>query len=271
EKQVSIANKSVEVRKHVNVENSGLESLLTVSEAHGIHSPFSNKENMNDVGTTVGPTTADNTHGMSSYANVIGAPSRKALNFHTLFTLGGNEVDVVVLVKFVRAISDQFANATYGSSYARALIEVWAEVELKDNILVAMPKLVGEGFFTCIVQCLKNFDSDVVKNMKKPGQALRSVSVGLKGKPLKKVAYLDDHDSKDEVELVDNDMTCFMALERVSFDTNSLLEQLRDTYENADYDYDLYEDDTYEGQEIFDKIRSICDNLDITVQGRKKK
>ncbi|GKC37650.1 hypothetical protein Tco_1050034, partial [Tanacetum coccineum] len=43
------------------------------------------------------------------------------------------------------------------------------------------------------------------------------------------------------------------------------------TYENADYDYDPYDDDMYKGQEIPDKIQSICDHLDITVRGRKKK
>ncbi|GKA62889.1 retrovirus-related pol polyprotein from transposon TNT 1-94 [Tanacetum coccineum] len=63
------------------------------------------------------------------------------------------------------------------------LIEVRADVELKDNIMVAMPKLVGEGFYTCNVrveygwkssrcayckvfghvqdECPKNIDSDV--------------------------------------------------------------------------------------------------------------
>ncbi|GJW13092.1 reverse transcriptase domain-containing protein [Tanacetum coccineum] len=33
-----------------------------------------------------------------------------------------------------------------------ALIAVRADVELKDNIVMAMPKLVGEGFYTCIVR-----------------------------------------------------------------------------------------------------------------------
>ncbi|GKD81381.1 hypothetical protein Tco_1348220, partial [Tanacetum coccineum] len=36
EKQVSIADKSVEGRKHVNVVNAGLESFITVSKAHGM-------------------------------------------------------------------------------------------------------------------------------------------------------------------------------------------------------------------------------------------
>nr|GEY21070.1 hypothetical protein [Tanacetum cinerariifolium] len=97
------------------------------------------------------------------------------------------------------------------TSYARSLIEVRADAELKDNIVVAMPKLVREGFYTCNVrveyewkpprctcckvfghvqdECPKNKVSDVVKNIKKPSQTPRGVSVGLKVgfQPTKKV------------------------------------------------------------------------------------
>ncbi|GKD97355.1 hypothetical protein Tco_1381252 [Tanacetum coccineum] len=88
------------------------------------------------------------------------------------------------------------------SSYARALIEVRDDVELKDNIVVAMPKLVEEGFYTCNVhveyewkpprcicckvfghvqdECPKNKVSDVVKKMKKPSQTHKGVPVGPK-------------------------------------------------------------------------------------------
>ncbi|GJZ44184.1 hypothetical protein Tco_0591439, partial [Tanacetum coccineum] len=54
---------------------------------------------------------------------------------------------------------------------------------------------------------------------------------------------------------------------KVGYGTNSLLEQWKETYESADYDYDPYNDDMYEGQEIPDKIQSVCDNLDIKVRG----
>ncbi|GKF12043.1 exostosin-like protein [Tanacetum coccineum] len=37
------------------------------------------------------------------------------------------------------------------SSYARAMIEVRADVELKDTIMVDMPKIMGEGYYTCTV------------------------------------------------------------------------------------------------------------------------
>ncbi|GKF43189.1 hypothetical protein Tco_0129741 [Tanacetum coccineum] len=46
------------------------------------------------------------------------------------------------------------------------------------------------------------------------------------GKPLEKVDSSGDHDSEDE----------------------------KDTYENVDYDYDPYDDDMYEGQELPDKL-----------------
>ncbi|GKC10865.1 putative RNA-directed DNA polymerase, partial [Tanacetum coccineum] len=97
------------------------------------------------------------------------------------------------------------------SSYARAMIEVRADVELKGTIMVAMPKLTGEGFYTCNVcveyewkpprcacckvfghvldECPNNIDSDVVKNMKKPSQTPRGVLVDPKVgfKPVKQV------------------------------------------------------------------------------------
>ncbi|GJX27692.1 hypothetical protein Tco_0235771 [Tanacetum coccineum] len=54
------------------------------------------------------------------------------------------------------------------------------------------------------------------------------------------VDYPGDHNSEDKVESVDNNMTRSMASERVGFGAKSLLEQWRDSYENGDYDEDLY-------------------------------
>ncbi|GKD19335.1 hypothetical protein Tco_1208493 [Tanacetum coccineum] len=71
------------------------------------------------------------------------------------------------------------------SSYARVMIELRADLELKDTIMVAMPKLVSEGFYMCTIrveywwkchrcssckvfghvldECPNNIASDVVK------------------------------------------------------------------------------------------------------------
>ncbi|GKD34912.1 hypothetical protein Tco_1250421 [Tanacetum coccineum] len=66
-------------------------------------------------------------------------------------------------------------------------------------------------------------------------------------------------------------MTNFLASKDVGYGTNGLLEQWKESYGNGEYDYDSYDDDMYEGQDISDKIQDICDNLDIKVRGRKKK
>ncbi|GKD75427.1 putative RNA-directed DNA polymerase [Tanacetum coccineum] len=160
------------------------------------------------------------------------------------------------------------------------MIEIWADVELKDTILVAMPKLVREGFYTCTIrvkyewkpprcacckvfghvqdECPKNVDSDVAKNLKKPSQAPRGVLVGPKVgfQPIKQVYR--PVSKKNNANTSGNKKK----------DTES---EKRKTYENVDYDYNPYDDDMYEGHEIPDNIQSICDNLDIKVRGRKKK
>ncbi|GJS47218.1 zinc finger, CCHC-type containing protein [Tanacetum coccineum] len=263
--------------------------------------------------STRGTATAGNASGKSSYANVTGKPSGKKLNFHTLCTSGGNGIDVVVPVESIRAISERFANTTYGfflgkrvaypvvanyvrntwgkyglvrsmfslstglftfqfismevldamlangpwfihnnplipkkwhpdenllkedvstipiwfklhgvpimafsedglsaittklgrSSYARAMIELRADVELKDNIVVAMLKITGEGHYTCNIcveyewkpprcasckvfghiheECSKNTGAGETKNLKTPSQTSRGVSIGSNG------------------------------------------------------------------------------------------
>ncbi|GKD78360.1 hypothetical protein Tco_1340981, partial [Tanacetum coccineum] len=79
-----------------------------------------------------------------------------------------------------------------------------------------------------------------------------------------------DHDSEIEIASVDNEMASFLAFKKDGYGTNSLLEQWKESYENADYDYDPYDDDLYERHEIPNNIQSICDNFDINVQGCKK-
>ncbi|GKE21069.1 putative reverse transcriptase domain-containing protein, partial [Tanacetum coccineum] len=88
------------------------------------------------------------------------------------------------------------------SSYARAMIELRADVELKDNIVAAMPKITGEGYYTCNIhveyewkpsrcacckvfghvqeECPKNIGAGETKNLKKPSQTPKGFSIGQK-------------------------------------------------------------------------------------------
>ncbi|GJS23980.1 hypothetical protein Tco_0452612 [Tanacetum coccineum] len=54
------------------------------------------------------------------------------------------------------------------------------------------------------------------------------------------------------------------------YGTNNLLEQWRDSYLDND-DYDPYDDNIYENHDLSEHLQSVCDDLDITVRGRKKK
>ncbi|GKB90424.1 hypothetical protein Tco_0962696 [Tanacetum coccineum] len=318
---------------------------------------------------TQATTPAGNAPSKSSYANVTSKPSGKKLNIRTLFTPGGNGIDVVVPVESIRAISDRFDNTAYGfflgkrvaypvvanyvrthggldtmlengpwfirnnplilkkwhpdenllkedvsdvpgrSSFARVMIELRADAELKDNIVVVFGHIHEE--------CPKNTSIGEKKTAKKPSQTSRGILVGPKlgfkpqkeyrpvskkptasssgnkkkgvepiiavinsnpfevlnsvdndvefgtnanlfeelftsgqailvddaGNPLKKVEFLDDYNSEDEVASVDNDMARFLASEKV----------------------DPYDDDVYECQDLPQELQAICDNMYIRV------
>ncbi|GKA24432.1 putative reverse transcriptase domain-containing protein [Tanacetum coccineum] len=130
--------------------------------------------------------------------------------------------------------SDMCMQSWGRSSYARVMIKLRADVELKDNITMAMPKITREGHYTCNVR------------------VEQAILVDKDGNPLKKVEFSGEYDSEDEVALV-------------GFGTQSLLEQGRDSYGNGDYDDDPYDDDMYEGQDLSHELQAIYDNLDIRV------
>ncbi|GJW73774.1 copia protein [Tanacetum coccineum] len=326
--------------------------------------------------STPATTLAGNVPGKSSYANITGKASGKKVNVRTLFTPGGNGIDVIISVDSIRAISERFANTAYSFflgkkvaypvivNYVRntwgkyglirsmfssstglfsfqfssmngldAMLEngpwfiqnnpfilkkwhpdenllkedvctvlVWvkihgvpvtafsedglsviatkllqANVKLKDNIIVAMPKITREAHYTCNVrveyewkpprcssckvfahihkECTKNNGAGEKKTVKKPSQTSRGVPVGPKigklrlldndGNPLVPTGIVE---SNSEVEVVFDEI----ANLRIStsgkdgsdkgYGTNSLLEQWRDFYPDNN-DYDPYDDD----------------------------
>nr|GEU83441.1 hypothetical protein [Tanacetum cinerariifolium] len=67
--------------------------------------------------------------------------------------------------------SDMCMQSWGRSSYARVMIELRVDVELKDNIAVAMPKITKEGYYTCAGE---------KKTMNKSSQTSGSVPVGPK-------------------------------------------------------------------------------------------
>ncbi|GJZ05077.1 putative reverse transcriptase domain-containing protein [Tanacetum coccineum] len=216
--------------------------------------------------------------------------------------------------------------SSIATKLGQAMIELRADVELKDNIVVAMPKITREGYYTCNIhveyewkpprcacckvfghvqeECLKNIGVSETKNMKKTSQIPKEIRqknveptkensksnpfevltlvendvelgtngetlnlanqeanssgssfwnvdssspsttpivekidkikklitdgkvtlVDDEGKPLRRVVFLSDYDSEDEVASVDNEMASFLA-KKDGYGTQSFLEQ----------------------------------------------
>ncbi|GJQ92491.1 cytokinin dehydrogenase 3-like protein [Tanacetum coccineum] len=246
--------------------------------------------------------------------------------------------------------SDMCMQSWGRSSYARVMIELRADVELKDNIVMAMPNITRKVHYTCNVhveyewkpprcssckvfrhiheECPKNtcasekktpnasFSGNKKKGMEptievsnsNPFDVLnsldndvefgtnggttnllnnRATSSGSSFMNIDNDGELLDNDgnplvptgiveSDSEVEVV-FDETANLRISTSGKDgsdkgygTNSLLEQWRGSYSDND-DYDPYDDDMYENHDLSEHLQSICDDLDITVRGRKKK
>ncbi|GKC11004.1 cytokinin dehydrogenase 3-like protein [Tanacetum coccineum] len=167
-------------------------------------------------------TSAGNAPGKSSYANITSKPSGKKVMVRTLYTpenLLKEDVKIVpVWVKLhgvpvttfsedgLSAIatklgtplmldsytSDMCMQSWDRSSYARVIIEIRADVELKDNIGMAMPKITKEGHYICTGE---------KKTVKKPSQTSRGVPIGVEP-----TIEVSNSNPLDVLNLVDNDV-----------------------------------------------------------------
>ncbi|GKD48669.1 glucomannan 4-beta-mannosyltransferase 9-like protein [Tanacetum coccineum] len=208
------------------------------------------------------PVTAFNEDGLSAIATKLGTPLM--LDSYT---------------------SDMCMQSWGRSSYARVMIELRANVELKDNIVVAMPKITREGHYTFTrnvrrIQVLFGTNggtTNLVNNeATSSGSAFMNIDNDGEFASNTPIVPTGIMESDSEVEVVFDDTanlripTSGKDGSDKSYGTNSLLEQWRDSYPDND-DYDPYDDDMYENHDLSEHLQSICDDLDITVRGRKKK
>ncbi|GJW24713.1 hypothetical protein Tco_0038524 [Tanacetum coccineum] len=188
-------------------------------------------------------TTTGNTPGMSSYANVTGKPSGKKVNFRTLFTPGGNGIDVVVPVESIRAIRtlgvklhgvpvtafSKDGLSAIATKLGQAMIKLRADMELKDNVMVAMLKITGEGHYTCAGE---------TKNLKKTSQPPKGVDSTNKvsdSNPFKVFNLVDNDvemDTNGGTSNLDNNGanssgSSFWNVENSSTNTNPIMDKIR--------------------------------------------
>ncbi|GJY02651.1 hypothetical protein Tco_0360803 [Tanacetum coccineum] len=172
---------------------------------------------------------------------------------------------------------------------------------------MAMPKITREGHYTCNVrveyewkpprcssckvfghihkECSKNTGAGEKKIVKKPSQTSRGVPKGVEptievsNSNLFDVLNSVDHDVEEfanntpigeKIDKIERQI-CKGKLRLLDNDGNPLVPTgIVDSYLDND-DYGPYDDDMYENHDLSEHLQSICDDLDITVRGRKKK
>ncbi|GKA76964.1 hypothetical protein Tco_0783425 [Tanacetum coccineum] len=150
--------------------------------------------------------------------------------------------------------SDMCMQSWGRSSYVRAMIKLWADVELKDTIMDKYPK---------------NISSGVAKNLKNPSQAPRGVLVGHKVgfKPVKQIyrpiskkknANTSGNKKKDVKSRKEVIIHTHLMLQRGLAMVLIVFWNNGGTYENADYDYDPYDDDIHFVYLPFKEVGCLC-------------
>nr|GEW55777.1 retrovirus-related Pol polyprotein from transposon TNT 1-94 [Tanacetum cinerariifolium] len=179
-------------------------------------------------------------------------------------------------------------------------VDIQANMELKDTIMVAMPNITGNGYYTCTVrvkyewkpprcacckvfghiqeECHKNIGLGVTKNLKKPCQTSRGVP-----KCVEPTNEVSNSNPFEVLNLIDNDVELGtnMRTSNLANDAGNPLKKVENPDDpdcedegflwNGDYDEDPYRDNMYIGHDLPEEIQAIRDNLDIRVRGRKKK
>ncbi|GKC37408.1 gag-pol polyprotein [Tanacetum coccineum] len=226
-------------------------------------------------------------------------------------------IDFAVLEDMDAYRDERMGDAIFGepflregrSSYAREMIELQPDVELKDTIMMAMPKLIGEGFYMCTIrvkyewkpstcssckvfghvldECPKKIVSDMVKNLKNPRQDARATRGNLN--------LFDVANWFDVANLVENDddlgtdggnsksarkgsLTKLMFVDddgKPIYKVDSIViadsdSEVEEVETKVEDDYNPYDDDLYDGCDMPDNLQAFCDDLDIRVCGRKK-
>nr|GEX69432.1 hypothetical protein [Tanacetum cinerariifolium] len=186
---------------------------------------------------------------------------RKALNFCTLFAQRGNGVDVVVLVESIRAIVI--------SLLIRHMVSIWFS-SMEDAMLENCPWFIRKNLLI-----LEKWNLNVNLSKEDVGNVL--IWVKLYGVPV--IAFnqaMLELRSRFGLMWSLKIILWWLCLNllgngfiRVMFVLSMNGNLLGESYKNEEYDYDPYDNDIYEGQDIPDRIQDIYDNLDIKVRGHQ--
>ncbi|GJZ56039.1 reverse transcriptase domain-containing protein [Tanacetum coccineum] len=197
------------------------------------------------------------------------------------------------------------------SSYARVMTELPANAEFKDTIMVAMPKLVGEGFNMCNIRVeyeCKPFrqatrgvlvgrhvsfkstkqiytpvsnNNDANTSGKKKQAKVSRQEVG-NSNPFDALNSIKNDDKlakridKFERQLTEEKLLLVdddeKPLPKVVSTVNADIDsEVEEETKHDDDDHDPYDDDLYDSHDMSNNFQAICDEFDVTVHDWKKK
>ncbi|GKA98541.1 zinc knuckle CX2CX4HX4C containing protein [Tanacetum coccineum] len=191
--------------------------------------------------------------------HVSSSPCSSLFLAHTPHLLASTHQHIALthVIKQVAARSGMDSKMAELSSYTRAMIELRADVDLKDNIVVAMPKITREGYYTCNIRVEYEWKTPWCACHKFFGHVLEECPNNISNGKLRFVD--DDRNPLVLTGIVDSDS----EVEVVFDETVNLRISTIDSYLDND-DYDPYDDDIYDNHDISEHLQSICDDLDIT-------
>ncbi|GJR46460.1 hypothetical protein Tco_1314563 [Tanacetum coccineum] len=220
---------------------------------------------------TKGSSTTNNKGHVSFAKLVTGEPNFSKDGLSAIATKHGTPL---MLDSYKSAMSTE----SWGrSSFARAVIDLRADVELKDTIMVDVLKLVGKGFSRCNIRNLKNprqvvrgiqvgpkNDDDLGTNggnYKLDNKGSKSLSSPTNTPPVIRINNLESQIQDGKLALVDDDGKPLKKVDSpVNSDSESEVEE-RET--NMDDEYDPYDDDLYDGHDMSENLQAICDDWGI--------
>nr|GEY52270.1 RING-H2 finger protein ATL18 [Tanacetum cinerariifolium] len=126
-------------------------------------------------------TSAGDAPGKSSYANFTGKPSGKKVNVHTLFTPGGNGIDVVVPVDSIRTINAMLENGPWFIRNNPHILKKWHPDVSIVSVWVKLHGVLVTTFSEDGLSVIATkLGASEKKTVKKPSKTSRGVPVGPK-------------------------------------------------------------------------------------------
>ncbi|GKB41112.1 hypothetical protein Tco_0886054 [Tanacetum coccineum] len=174
-------------------------------------------------------------------------------NLRTLIALARNGVDVTVSLDSVLEDKERYENSVYRSSFARAMIDLHTDVELKDTLVMVVPKIEDMASSSGIKIVTSN-----------PFDVLNMVDKDIRDAPSDTVNSKADDVNVGNIKVISWIMRTLIAIMTGGTRRKSIYDHSIGVYDDNPYDNDVGHEDITEEQLAF------FDAFDISLRGQNR-